>query len=781
VAVAVLALGLGANVLVYAVVDALVLRPLPFRDPGRLAWLAGNRGQGGLSDRTYRIDAYERFREATRSFDDVAAYVPYFALSESKLLGRGQPRAVSFVWVTGNFLPLLGVRPALGRPFTDEEGRGARKAVLLTHAFWKRELGGDPAAVGRPLRLGAETIDAVGVLPPDFDFAGVFAPGVRVDYLRPLRLDDVRTWGHMLAVVGRLKAGVSVAEAQAEAGALLPALNTSHEPSWVTDEQTVVSGLHDHVAGRLRQALAVLWAAVGLVLLIACVNLSNLLMERAAARGQELAMRSALGAGRARLFRQLLTESALLWAAGALGGLALAHAALTWLAGQASIVLPLMSALRVDGTALAGTALATGLGAALFALASLPQAPARNLQRTLRDGGGQVGSGRAQQRLRAGLVIAEVALSCVLLVGAGLLLRSFLRVLDVDLGFEPAHAAALKVDLDGTVSADRRGAVRREILERVSALPGVEAAGFSDLLPLDRNRSWDLRAKDSRRGPDESHSAFVSIVTPGYFEAMGMRLRHGRPLSWQDTATSEPVIVINEAAARREWPGEDPIGRLAQGIGATDTRVVGVVSDVRESSLESASSPAVYVPVTQGVPDGAELVVRSRLLPSVLAPSLRATLRAFDPGQPAYELRPLRDIVDRSVSPRRFFALLVGGFAALGLGLASLGIYGVVAYSVSGQRRAIGVRMALGASVGRVRRDVLARTLRLAVLGLALGTVASLGLSRVVAALLYGTEPTDPATFAATALILAFVALAAGYLPARRASRIDPMVALRND
>lgn len=780
VAVLILGLGLGANVLVFSVVDTLLLRPLPFPDAGQLAWLAGNHGLGGLSDRTYRVDAYEQFRAANRSFSDVAAFVPNYALSESTLVGPGEPRAVSFVWVTGNLLPLLGVRPALGRLFTDEEARGQRRAVVLGHAFWQRELGGDPHVVGQGLRLKEGTVYVVGVLPPGFDFGGVFAPGLKVDFFRPLRLDDVRTWGHLLALVGRLQPGVTVPQAQAQATALFPNLKDGSHPGWVTDVKTTVTGLQEHVSGRLRRALLMLWGAVTLTLLIVCVNLCNLVMERTAARRPELAMRSALGASRGRLARQLVTESALLWAAGTLLGLTFAFGATAWLAHQEAFALPLLNTLRVDGRALAWTVAAAAVGTVLFGLISIPHLPGRDLQGPLRGGGARVSPSSTQERLRAGLVVAEVALAFVLLIGAGLLLRSFQRVLDADLGFEPAQAAVLKVKADATLGPEQRGAVRRAILERVMALPGVEAAGFTDLLPLERNRSWDLSAKGRDRSPTGNDSAFVYVVTPGYFEAMGMRLLRGRGFTWDDTSTSEPVIVINEAAARREWPGQDPLGRLAQGIGQGDTRVVGVVADVRESSAEVASGPAVYVPVTQAAPEGAELVVRSRLAPAVLGPSLRRTLRELDPGQPAAELRPLQRVVDHAVSPRRFVTVLVAAFAALGLALAALGIYGVIAYSVAGQRQAIGIRRALGATQGRVQLDVIGRTLRLAARGLAIGALASLALSRVIAALLYGTEPTDPATFAATALLLGMVALVAGYIPARQASRVEPTIALRH-
>jgi putative ABC transport system permease protein len=782
VAVLILALGIGTNIAVFSVVNAILLRPLPFRDPQQLVWFSGNDGVGGLSDATYRVDAYEEFQRNNRSFQQMTAFVPYYSMSETKLMGTGEPRPVSFVWVAGNFFQTLGVRPVLGRLFTPEESvKGGRPAVVLAYPFWRRQFDGNPATVGQAIQLNNESVTVVGVLPPSFDFGAVFAPGAKMDFFRPVFMDDIRNYGHMLSVVGRLKPGVTVTQAQAEAKVLFPHLKDSGNPNWSTDIKTIITGLKDHVSGKLRRSLIVLWCAVGLILLIVCVNLSNLLLARAAARSKEFAMRSALGAGRGRLMRQLLTESLVLSGMGTLLGLGFAFATTSYLAHQGSIALPLLSEVRVDGSALAWTLLIAVLAAVLFGLAPGLKMSGRNLQEALKDSGPAMSQGKQHERLRATLVVSEVALACVLLIGAGLLLRSFLRVLDVDLGFEPEHAAALKIDYNDGGNRARRGAILQDILQRVQALPGVEAAGVADMLPLDRNRSWGLIAKGKTPSPDKNYDAFVYIVTPGYLKAMGMHLREGRDFSWRDTPTSEPVIIINQAAARREWPGEDPLGRLAQGIGYTDTRVVGVISDVRESSVEDASSPEVYVPATQGDPEGAELVVRSQVPPEVLASSVMSTLRSLNPGQPATQFRPIQEIVDRATSPRRFFVVLVATFATLGLILASLGIYGVISYSVARQTQEIGIRMALGATMGRVQLGVIGRTLQLALLGIAVGTFAALAVAKAIASLLFATAPTDPATFAGMIALLGAVALFAGYVPARRASRINPMIALRSN
>jgi predicted permease len=779
VAVLILALGIGANIAVFSVVDTILLRPLPFQDANRLAWVAGNNGTGALSNTTFRVDAYEEIRRHNQSFQDITAYVPFFASSDAKMTGSGEPRVLAGVWVADNFFQMLGVQPQLGRLFTAEETvKGGRSAVLLSHAFWQRQFAANPAIVGQAITLNNRAVTVVGVLPASFDFGSVFHPGVKADIFTPVIMDDIKTWGHMLSMIGLLKPGVTVAQAQAEANVVYPQMKAAH-PDWETDLTINITGLKEHVSGQLRRSLIVLWCAVGLILLIACANLSNLLLARAAARSKEFAMRSALGAGRFRLIRQLLTESLVLASMGAALGLAIACAIVLYLSHQGSIALPLLSSARIDAGALAWTLLIAGVATVFFSVVPSLRMSGVDLQESLKDGGHGNSSGRKHDRMRAALVVSEVALACVLLVGAGLLLRSFLRVLDVDLGFEPTHAYALKVDFDDGGKADRRGAILQEMLRNVHALPGIEAAGISDMLPLDRNRSWNLMAKGKQYSKSTNYDVFVYIVTPGYLDAIGMHLRKGRDISWSDRAASPPVILINEAAARREWPGQDPVGREAYGIGDGLTRVVGVVSDVHESGVEEAANPEVFVPITQGNPDGAELVVRSKLPPGALAGSVMSTLRSMNPGQPAVEFRPIQQLVDHAVSPRRFFVLLVGIFAGLGLLLASLGIYGVISYSVTQQTQEIGIRMALGATQARVQFGVIARTLKLALLGIGVGVVASFAVAALITSLLFGTNPTDPLTFAGMILLLVGVAFVAGYLPARRASRIDPIVALR--
>lgn len=779
VAVLILALGMAANIAVFSVVNTLLLRPLPFRNADRLVWLDGNRGAGGLSDKTFRVDAYEEIEHNNHSFLDVTGYVPFFA-TEARMKGRGQPRQLAGVWVEQNFFQMLGVHPLLGRLFTPEESvQGGRPVVLLNYGFWQREFAANPGIVGQAITLNDVPITVVGVLPSNFDFGSAFHPGLNAEIFEPAIHDLFRGWGHMLTMIAVLKPGVNLAQAQSEMNTEFTPLIGSH-PEWATDFELKLTGLKDHVSGKLRRSLIVLWCAVGVILLIACVNLSCLLLARAAARSKELAMRRALGAGRLRIVRQLVAESLVLSFGGSCAGLFLAFSAVAFLAHQSSIALPLMKGIRVDGAALAWTLFISIAATAVFSVIPALSASAGNLREKLTENGHGASGGKHHERLRSALVVSEVAMACVLLVSAGLLLRSFLRLLDVDLGFEPSHAAAISVNIDDGGNAARRGALLQEKLSRIAAIPGVEAAGISDKLPLDRNRSWELSAKGRAYPANANHDAFVYIVTSGYFKAMGMHLREGRDFTWDDRPNSEHVIVINEAAAQRDWPGEDAIGQLADGIGEGDTRVVGILSDVHDSGVEDTPNPEVFVPIAQGEPEGAELVVRTSLPPATLAVSVMGILRELNPNQSLTEFRPVQMLVDHSNSPRRFLMDLVAVFASLGVLLAAVGIYGVISYSVTRRTQEIGVRMALGASTRRVRCDVLANTLRLTLVGIVFGTASSLIAVRLIASLLFATSPWDAVTFSSAALTLVAVALLSGYLPARRASRIDPLIALRS-
>ena len=783
VAVLILGLGIGANVAVFSVVNTILLRPLPFSQPQRLIRITTKNTTGGESSMTYSTDATQEFQQRNKSFQSVTGYFAFTSSDNYKLtVGQGQPVPVTGILVMGNFFQTLGVEPFLGRLFTaDECLPNSRPAVLLNYAFWKRQFGGNRGIIGQAIDLNGTPVTVVGVLPDTFDFGSVFSPGAKIDIFTPFIMYNFQDDGNVLALMGLLKSGVTLVAAQAEADLLFPKLDPSlRNPNWKGDYTGRLLGMKDYVTGKLRRSLIVLWSAVGMILLIVCVNLSNLLLARTAARSMEFAMRSALGAGRGRLIRQLLTESLILSGAGALLGLGIAFAVLEFLAHQGSIALPLLSSVRIDGAALVWTLAIAVLTGAAFGLAPGLKMSAGNLQETLKNAGSGASEGRKHEELRSALVISEIALACVLLVGAGLLLRSFLRILDVNLGFEPSRAAAISVDYNDGGDAAKRGAIWQEIIRRVEAIPGIETAGISDSLPLSRNRSWGIRAKGRTYRNGELPGTFVFMISPGYLRAIGMHLLEGRDISWSDSPTSQKVVIIDETVARALWPGQDPIGRIAI-LNATQARVIGVIADVRESSVEGDPGWQMYLPATQWGPDGAQLVVRTKLPPDVLSSSVMATLRQINPGQPATEFRPIQGLVDHAVSPQRFFVMLVDIFAALGLFLASLGIYGVISYSVTQRTQEIGIRMALGASRSRVQLGVIWKTLRLALVGMIVGLVASLIVARLIATLLFGTAPTDPAAFAGTILILSAVAFLAGYLPARRASRINPMIALRNN
>jgi predicted permease len=794
IAVLILGLGIGANVAVFSVVNTILLRPLPFPQPQQLAWIAtGKAGAIGLSSTTSTVSAFEEFRRHNRSFQDVAAYMAFYGDSDYKLIGHGEPQPVSGVEVSGNFFQTLEVQPIYGRLFTDAESqKGSRPEVVLSNAFWHRQFGSDPSIVGKAITLNKDLVTVMGVLPPNFDFGSVFAPGTKIDIFVPAVMDNLRDDGHVFAIVGRLKPGVSLAQAQAESNLLFPQLKAMN-PSWFDTPTGTITGLKEYVSGKLRRSLMVLWGAVGMILLIVCVNLSNLLIARAATRRKEFALRSALGAGRTRIVRQLLTESFVLSGLGALLGLGFAYGTTTWLSHQGSIALPLLSSITVDRVALAWTVIIAIVTGAIFGLIPALKMSSKNLQDDLKDSSRSMISGRRRDRIRSVLVISEVALACVLLVGAGLLLRSFLHVLDVDLGFEPSRAAAMPADINVSyIGLDKPGidkqasaqqqesAAMQEMLKRVEAIPGVEAAGITDNLPLGRNRSWGFAPKGKSYTNADYPDALVYIVTPGYLKAMGMILRSGRDFTWDDRADTQKVMIISETTARTFWPGESPIGRIVK-IGSSEKQIIGVIADVHETSVEEQPSPEAYMLVSQEQSSGVQLVVRTKLPPAELASSVLSTLRQLNPNQPAAEFRTIQQFVDHATSPRRFFMMLVTVFATLGLILASLGIYGVISYSVTQQTQEIGIRMALGATKERVQLDVLTRTLRMALIGIAAGTIVSLLASQLITSLLFGTKPTDPIIFGGMVLLLSAVAFVAGYIPARRASRINPMIALRSN
>ncbi len=776
-------LGIGASSTMFSVVNALLIRPLPFRDPGSLVWIANGLANdaNGLSGQTIQVKHFLDLREHNQSLSDLAAYFAFYGVGDSKLTGRGEPERLTGVPVSQNFFPLLGVQPELGRLFNADECKwNGPKAVLLSQGLWRRRFASDTSIVGRPLTLDDEPVTVVGVLPASFDFGSVFAPGSRIDLYFPFPLtEETNRWGNTLAMVGRLKPGASVQSAQAEFNVLAEQIRLEHpERNNLAPQLSLLPG---YVSGRLRPALLLLACAVGVVMLIVCANLSNLLLARGAARQKEIAIRTALGAGKARLIRQILTESVLLSCCGAALGLLLAVASTRFLAHLNTVSIPLLENVRIDANALGFTLLMALLTGLLFGLLPALQVPSVTLHDALKDSNRGSSQGQVHTWIRSTLVVSEIALACVLLAGAGLLIRSFLRVLDVDLGFRPERAAALRIDPNETYSTQaKRNAYFSEALHRVLDVPGIEAAGLSDALPLGRNRSWGISAKGQVYKRGEYPDGFVRIVSDGYFHAMDIPLRAGHNFSERDAPGSLPVIVINETLARVLWPGQDPLGRIARAD--VERTVVGVVGDVRHLALEKGSGSEFYLPIRQTEDySSVDLVVRSALPTGALASRIREALKPIEPNLPTIGFRTLQQLVDKAASPRRFVVVLLGGFASFALILASLGIYALISYSVGQRNQEIGIRMALGASPSMIRGLILGETLRLASVGVVIGLGAALMSTRLAASLLYGVTPTDPLTFGGMLLTLGAVATFAGYLPAIRAARIQPMSLLRTE
>jgi predicted permease len=774
-------LGIGAGSTIFSVVNALLLRPLPFHDAGRLVWVS-NDGQNG-EEYTIQVNHFLDLRAMNKSFSDLAGWAAFYGKGDSKLTGSGEPERLTSVPVTQNFFALLGVTPAIGRSFTAEECQtsfGAPPAALLSHGFWQRRFASDPAVLGKKLTLNNAPVTVVGVLPESFDFASVFAPGTSVDLFVPWPLTaQTNSRGNTTAVVGRLNPGATLQGAQVEFRLLAKQVESQHPER--NSIRPRLSPLELHVSGRVRPALLVLAWAVGVVMLIVCANLSNLQLARMGTRQKEMALRAALGAGSLRLLRQTLTESVALSCCGAALGLILAMAGTRGLAHLDAFNIPLLQSVRIDEGALGFTLLAAVITGVMFGLLPALQVPAFAVEEALKDSGRGSTGGRGHAWIRNGLVVSEIAFACVLLVGAGLLVRSFLRVLDVNLGYRPETAAALRIDPSSRfANVAQRNAFIDETLRRTRSVPGILAAGLTDVLPLGGDRSWQVSGKGQIWPKNNHPEAFMRVVSDGYFGALGIPLRAGRGFTETDTGVSEPVVVVNETLARTLWPGQNAVGQIMTQDGGR--RVVGVVGDVRHRALEEAGGSEMYRSMRQTGDFGAmELVVRTALPPAALAASVRTALRPMDANLPAGEFRTLQSLVDKAVSPRRFLVWLLGGFAGFALLLASLGIYAVISYSVNQRVQEIGIRMALGASATDLQGRILLHTLGLAGLGLAIGMIASRALSGALGSLLFGVTAGDPATFIATGALLIAVAAVAGYVPARRASRIDPMVALRSN
>ncbi len=781
---AVIGLGVGAATAVFSVLKPLAIAPLPFAEPERLVWIANEAPpelQSSRSDVTSRSGNLRDFRERASSFEGLTGYNAFFEQGAYALTGEGEPERLVGVGVAHDFVDVLGVRPLLGRSFTEAEGAwGAPGTVLLQHGFWVRRFAADPSVVGRTLTLNGAPYVVVGVLPPSFDFASLFAPGKRVDILTPFPIsDETDRWGNMISMIGRLRPGVSPGAAQAELDALLAALQEEDPRRWGLGAD--LSSLREHVAGPYQPALALLAAAAGTLLLIVCVNVSNLVLARAPGRTRELAVRKALGASRGRLARQLLLETLGISLTGALLGVAIARGTTALVARGSALGIPLLDGVAVDGAALTfavGVALITGL---VVGLAPALQVTEGGEATVLRSGGRGVSASRASRRTRELLVFAEVTLACVLLVAGGLLVRSFRAVLDLDLGFEPAHTVAWQIDPHRDFrTAAEMDAYFVALTDRVGRVPGVEAVGLNDAVPLRNNRTWGFQVVGRTENEDVRYEFFPHIGDAGYHDAMRIELVAGRFLSTEDGPDTQPVVLLNEAGARRVFPGEDPIGRRIRLWDEREWEVVGVVGDVRQLGPEVEPGTQVYFSFRQqrdfGAPD---LVVRSRRPAEEVAARVAAAIHEVDPALPTHEWWTMDALVDRAMATRGFTLGILTAFGAAALLLAGLGIYGVLAHSVAERRAEIGIRMALGASSSVVVRGVIGRSLVLAGAGVAAGSVLAFAGTRLMRSLLYGVGPTDPTTFTATAVVLLAMAALAGALPAMRAVRMTGARALR--
>ena len=779
VAVLTLALGIGACTAIFSVVHAVLLRPLPFHEPERLVWIE-NVGTGGLSARTTRVDNFLEWREQNQSFEKLGAYFAFFDYGRYTLIDHGEPQRLRGVGISQNFLDVLGVRPLLGRGFTDEECVwNGRKAALLSHAFWQQHFNGNHAIVGSPITLDGQPTEIVGVLPRSFDFDSIFAPGTEVQMLLPFPLvEQTARWGNTIFGVGRLKPGATIQQAQAEFRVLSRQINEAHPERGGFGAR--MTSIEDSIRGPFRAAMLILSGAVACVLLIACVNLSNLLLTRSNARRKEFAVRSALGASPWHLVRQILTESMVLAFGGCALGVPLAFAITAGLARLKAFSIPLLQTTTVDATVLAFTVALSffaGLACGILPAWQLWHGGARE---GLSDAGERGSGGKSMSLLRRGLVTAEVALACMLLVAAALLIRSFAEVLNVNLGFQSKSTTAWRADpVRRFTSLAEGNRYYDQLVEKVSAVHGVESVGLTDCLPLGRNRTWGAGAKGVSYPPGTYPIAFPRMVDHRYLQTMRIPLRSGRYFDARDTAETEKVVIINETMARGLWPGEEAVGQVVN-IGRSEWRVVGVVGDVHHGSLEERPGAEMYLNFRQMSDWNAiEVVVRASRPLESLVPDVRVALKDFDPMLPNSEFTTLEQIVDHAVAPRRLITNLLGTFSSLALLLASLGLYGVIAYSVSQRTRELGIRMAIGARRGDVLWLVLREGLTTAALGVGLGLIGALLGTRVLKSMLFGVSATNPTIFAVNALILMMVALLACLVPARRASRIDPMEALR--
>ena len=787
IAVLTLALGIGANTAIFSVVNGVLLRPLPLLEPDRLAtfWLSAP--EKGLTEVNIPQGLFSYYRERSHAFESMAAY----DTGSLSLTGAGEPERLSCANITFDYFSVLGREPQIGRAFlAQEDTPGNNNVVILSFELWQRRFGGDPEILGKSINLNNRPTVVVGVMPSGFDFPH---PAERSDFPHielwvPLGLDPQNNSYWNYSVTGRLTPGVTTADAQREIAALADAFFREHNFSKEGETGTlaVVVPLTQKIIGGVRTQLLVLLAAVGFVLLIACSNIANLLLVRATSRSREMAIRNCLGASRRRIIAQLLIESLLLALAGAGGGLLLAAWGVDGIKSLSGAGIPRLNQVRFDWPVLlftVGAALLTGL---VCGLAPALRASRVNLQQALKEGARGTASA-SSKRLNDAFVIAQIALSLVLLIGAGLLLESFRKLLSVDPGFRSENVLSGRLELPETkytTPAQVRNFYAR-LLDRVQNLPGVRAAGFCNVVPFSGGGDGEeFTVEGQQPGPgDPVQVTWYRSATPGYFGAIGIPILKGRAFEDSDTETSQRVAIVDEKIARTYWPNEDPIGKHVRVGRASQGNpwltVVGVVASVKNRKLDEDARFYLYQPFSQSISRETSLVIRSDKNPEALIAAARGEVLALDPELPLYAVETLEQAVARSLSAKRLTKLLLTGFAATALLLAAMGIYGVMSLSVSSRINEFGIRVALGAQPRDVFRLVISQGMRLAFGGVALGLAAAFGLTRLLASLLFEVSSTDPATFSIVALLLTGVALLACYVPARRATRVDPMVALR--
>jgi putative ABC transport system permease protein len=780
VAVAALAFGIGANTAIFSIVNAVVLRPLPYIEPSRLVFVWDRVATLGLNRNIVSPANYFDWEQHNRVFQSMAAYTEAFF----NITGDDgdNPERIPAIIATPGFFQTLGVQPIQGRAFLagDVGETDAARPVIISHGLWQRRFGGGPNIVGRDVTLNGARYTVVGILGAEFIFSGK-----KVDAFLPFawNADEMNNRrGRYLTVIARLKPGTSREQAQSDMDSITGRLASDY-PETNRDRGANVVLLEDEVFGNTRLALFVLLGSVGFVLAIACANVANLLLARASARRREIGIRLALGAGRLRIIRQLLTESLLLALLGGVSGLLLAWWSLDLLVALSPARIPRIGDVRLDGRVLGFTLLVSLLTGLIFGLVPALQASRTDLHESLKQGG-KATSGWARNRARSVLVIAEVALSLVLLIGAGLMIKSFANLRRVDPGFAPGNNIAMDISLPNSYRPpQKRAAFFRETINRVEALPGVRSAGVTDNLPLsgeDATRTFTLVGASVPAGgkPAAEHRR----ISPHYFDAMGAMLLRGRAFTENDTDASADVVIVNEALARRFLSNEDALGKqLIIDDGPPRPReIVGIVQDVKHFSLAMESKPEMYVPQVDRPWPNMTLVVRAATDdPNSLVAAIRNEVAAIDKSIPIANIKTIDQYIAASLGQERFSTFLLGCFAVLASLLAAVGLLGVISYAVTQRTNEIGIRLALGARRGDVLRLVVGQGMVLALVGVGIGTVGALALTRVLANLLYGVSPTDPIIFAGVALLLVTVAFLACYIPARRATKIDPTVALR--